>query len=380
MRLSARRRSGARRRPRDKMLLLDLEPGMNAAPTDNPAPKTGGASTANRLGGPEKVAALLLAMGKPAASRILKYFDESEIRQIAKSASTLNRVSRNTLEEIIGELTEGLNLGADLRGSLGDAEELIAGVVSPEQVADIMSDVRGSATHQVWPRLGEIPVLSISQHLSKEHPQVAAYVLSRANPTTAATIMSILSGDLRNELMRRMLSIKHVPDRALKLLELSLAEELLSKVSRSKGPAIHARLADIINKLERKQMEEVLTNLDQFRPKEAKLVKSHLFTFDDIVKLTQEARLALFDQVPSERVILALKGAPPELSELVLSCVSARSRRMIEAELASGGTVPTREIAKARRAIADLALELAERGLIELNPPEEGEGTEGEAL
>jgi flagellar motor switch protein FliG len=192
--------------------------------------------------------------------------------------------------------------------------------------------------------------------------------------------MGILSSELRNELMRRMLSIKHVPEKALKLLELTLADELVSKISRAKGPAIHARLADIINKLERKQMEEVLTNLDQFRPKEAKLVKSHLFTFDDIVKLTQEARLALFDQVPSERVILALKGAPADLSELVLSCVSARSKRMIEAELAGGASVPAKEISKARRAIADLALELAERGLIELNPAEEGEGEHGEGL
>jgi flagellar motor switch protein FliG len=352
---------------------------MSGAAPENPPPKPASpAHSARRLSGPDKVAALLLAMGKPLASQLLKHFDEADIKLIAKSASTLGRVSRSALDEIISEFSEGLNLGADLRGSMGDAEELLAGVVSPEAAAEIMQDVRGSATQQVWPRIGEIPVLSISQYLSREHPQVAAFVLSKAGPATAAAIMGVLSTELRNELMRRMLSIKHVPDKALKLLELTLADELVSKISRAKGPAIHARLADIINKLERRQMEEVLTNLDQFRPKEAKLVKSHLFTFDDIVKLTQEARLALFDQVTSERVILALKGAPADLSNLVLSCVSARSKRMIEAELSSGAAAPAKEIAKARRAIADLALELAERGMIELNPGEEGESESSE--
>jgi flagellar motor switch protein FliG len=352
---------------------------MNAAATDSPTAKSP-AAAARRLGGPEKVAALLLSMGKPTATRLLKHFDEAEIKQIARCASTLGVVPRAVIEEIIAEFSQGIYTGADLRGSAGDAEELIAGVVSPEQVAEIMADLRGSVAKQIWPRIGEIPVMALSAYLAKEHPQVAAFVLSKANPAIAATTMGLLSSELRNELMRRMLSIKHVPDRALYILEAVLAEELLSKVSRSKGPAIHARMADIINKMERRHMEEVLTNLDQFRPKEAKLVKSHLFTFDDLVKLTPEARLALFDQVPSERVILALKGANPELTELVLSCVSARSRRMIEAELASGVAVQAKEVAKARRAIADLALELAERGLIELNPSEEGEeGMEGEA-
>jgi len=39
---------------------------------------------------------------------------------------------------------------------------------------------------------------------------------------------------------------------------------------------------------------------------------------------------------------------------------------MIEQEIAGAGNVPPREIAKARRAIADLALELAEGGQIDI--------------
>ena len=44
---------------------------------------------------------------------------------------------------------------------------------------------------------------------------------------------------------------------------------------------------------------------------------------------------------------------------------------MIEQELASGVTPTQRDVLKARRAIADLVLQMAERGQIDLHPNEE---------
>jgi hypothetical protein len=44
---------------------------------------------------------------------------------------------------------------------------------------------------------------------------------------------------------------------------------------------------------------------------------------------------------------------------------------MIETELTSGVTPPQRDVYKARRTIADLALELSEKGLIDIHADEE---------
>jgi flagellar motor switch protein FliG len=128
--------------------------------------------------------------------------------------------------------------------------------------------------------------------------------------------------------------------------------------------------------MERKHMDEVLRDLEQHRPKEAEIVRSLLFTFDDIAKLNQTAMLALFDQVPPERTIAALHGADARLRELILEAVPARARRMIEQEIATGKKPLTKEISKARRTIADLALNLMEKGVIELNAEDEEEEAE----
>ena len=77
--------------------------------------------------------------------------------------------------------------------------------------------------------------------------------------------------------------------------------------------------------------------------------------------------MALLDGMPTDVVTLALRGAPQELAEAVLSALGARSRRMIESELATPADgIPAEEITAARRRIAAAAVQLAQQGMIEL--------------
>jgi flagellar motor switch protein FliG len=346
---------------------MELRPNTDAHPPGSPLPP---AKAAAKLSGVTKVAALLLTMDKRLASRLLKHFDEDDIKLIAQTASDLGSVSKAVLDELIEEFARQLKSGGDLMATADEVEELLTGVVAPEQISEIMSQVRSKSLQSIWVRLSETPEGILARYLTKEHPQVAALVLSRAAPSYAAGVLRLLPGPMRNEVMRRMLSMKLIQERPLKLLEEAFKEDLLYN-TRNSGPTIHARLADIINKMDRKHMDEVLRDLEQHRPKEAEIVRSLLFTFDDIAKLNQAAMLALFDQVPPERTIAALTGADPRLRELILEAVPARARRMIEQEIATGKKPLTKEISKARRAIADLALDLMEKGVIELNAEDE---------
>jgi flagellar motor switch protein FliG len=119
--------------------------------------------------------------------------------------------------------------------------------------------------------------------------------------------------------------------------------------------------------MERDQIEDVLNSLAEDRPKDAETLRGLLFTFEDIAKLSQKARTTVFDKVPADRVVLALKGTDPAFRELILTSMGARARRMVESELATGGPAQQRDVMKARRAIADMVLEMAERNEIEIH-------------
>ncbi|QRM30144.1 flagellar motor switch protein FliG [Microvirga sp. VF16] len=325
------------------------------------------------LKGPERVATLLFAMGKPAASRILKHFSEEEIRLVTKSAAQLGPVSPTQIEQLVEEFASNFTDGADLVGGAAHIEKLLTGILSPEQIASIMSEVVGNANRSIWERISTVSESAIASYLMKEHPQTAALILSKVKPSCAAKVMTQLPQPLRNNLMRRMLSMKPIVDETMKNIEKTLHEDFMANFSKNAGADTHAKIADIINKMERDHMEDVLTSLSSVRPKSAEILRGLLFTFDDIVKLTPKDRTTLFDQVPPDRVVLALKGTNDDFRKVVLTALSSRVRRMIEHELNSKEPSAHRDIAEARRTITDLALEMAGRGEIVINSETEDE-------
>ncbi len=100
----------------------------------------------------------------------------------------------------------------------------------------------------------------------KEHPQTAALILSRVKPSCAAKIMTQLPQPLRNNLMRRMLSMKPIVDETMKNIEKTLHDDFMANFSKNAGADTHAKIADIINKMERDHMEDVLSSLSAVRP------------------------------------------------------------------------------------------------------------------
>jgi flagellar motor switch protein FliG len=325
------------------------------------------------MDGTDKVAALLLAMGRQAAASVLQQFEPEDIRVITKAAANLPPLSSQDLESIVEEFAQQFSMGANILGALGGLETVLNDVLSPEQVSSIMSDLFGTSSKSVWERVSSVSENSLASYLSKEHPQTAALVLSKVKPGCAARVMSQLPSSLRNELMRRVLSLKPIVDDAMRIVEKTLHEDLTLNLARNLGADTYARVADIINKMERGHIEDMLKSLSEKRPKSAEVLKELLFTFDDVVNLIPKARTMIFDQVPSDRIVIALKGSDRKFREIILSSLASRVRRVVENELAMGDPSNQRDVMEARRVITDLALELAERGEIELNPDQEDE-------
>ena len=97
-----------------------------------------------RLEPVDQVAALLLAMGKPAAGRLLKYFDPEEIRRITRSATQLGTVSAHQLDDIVEMFSHEFAADGRLVGTASEVEKLLSGLLPADQVAEILADVRGT--------------------------------------------------------------------------------------------------------------------------------------------------------------------------------------------------------------------------------------------
>ena len=98
--------------------------------------------------------------------------------------------------------------------------------------------------------------------------------------------------------MRRMTNLRTVPEPATRILEKVLHDDLLVDVGRSSKADTNARIAEIINKMEREQMEDVLGSLAEVRPKEAEALRGMLFSFEDIIKLDRKLESTSVRQSP----------------------------------------------------------------------------------
>ena len=320
------------------------------------------------LTGAEKVAILLLALGKTRAAKLLRRFDAEDLKLLSSSVGDLRPVTAADLEGLVEEFGQKFSSGVNFVGTATEIRDLLSGVMPeeppPEAVPEPEAELR--AIHPIWDKIARTKVEVLRAFLIKEHPQTVALILSKIDADTAAKALSSLPADYRSELLCRMLGIKPVADEVLGVVEARLAKELAT----SGAPASRTGIADILNRLEKTQSEAVLQSLAEVRPDEAKALKSLLFSFEDLADLPPPARTAVFDQVPIERLVLALRGTDLPFQAAILSALASRSRRMVEAELQGGGTAPARDVAEARRAIVDTVLKLAGKGEIELRQAE----------
>jgi flagellar motor switch protein FliG len=310
------------------------------------------------LNGVEKVAVLLLALGKQRASKVLKRFDAEDLKLVTRSIGDLPPLSAADLERLVEEFAHKFSSGVNFVGSAAELRDLLSGVMTPDEA----SPDAAAEEEPIWPKVSAVKLDALRAYLMGEHPQTVALILTKVDPDTASKVITSLPLEMRNGLMRRMLSIKHVAEPALNAIAAALRETLLA------APPSETRMgiADILNRLDKTQTEEILKSLGELRPEDAKALKKLLFTFEDLTILPQRARTVVFDQVPIERLVLSLRGTDAEFQSAILSSLASRSKRMVEAELQSGSTATPADIASARRQIVEAVLKLIAKGEIQM--------------
>ncbi|MFU0505492.1 FliG C-terminal domain-containing protein [Pseudaminobacter sp. NGMCC 1.201702] len=319
----------------------------------------------------QKAAAILVAMGKPAASRLLKFFKQEELKALIEGARLLKTIPQSELERIVAEFEAEFTEGAGLLDSADKMDKIMNESLSPEEMSAIMGEskpvVVAEGPSPVWSELEKVEPARLGAFLAAEHPQMAALILSKLAPAAAAAVLLVLEKPLRVDIVRRMMSMTAIPDTATRIVEKQLRDRVLSDRSAKDMSAGQSRVASLLNEMDKSQLEEVMQDLEATGTPALDGIRARLFAFEDVVHLTQKARVLLFDGLSTEIVTLCLRGAAPELTEAVLSSIGARSRRMIESELAQGGEdIAAADIAGARRTVASTAIRMSLEGALEL--------------
>ncbi|OBQ77946.1 flagellar motor switch protein FliG [Mesorhizobium sp. WSM3873] len=320
---------------------------------------------------PQKAAAILVAMGKPSASRLLKFFKQEELKALIEGARLLRTIPQTDLERIVAEFEAEFTEGAGLLDSADRMDTILNESLSPEEMSAIMGEKKFEPAPEgpppIWPDLEKLEPTRLGTFLAGEHPQTSAMVLSKLAPQTAANVLLTMEKPIRSQIIKRMVTMANIPDAAARIVENQLRASVLSQKATRDTSVGQERVASVLNEMAKPELDELMQDLEEAGTPDLAGLRSRLFAFDDLPLLAQKARVLLFDGLSTELVTLALRGAPAELTESVLSAIGARSRRMIESELGQGSEgIALDDIMAARKTIAVATIRLSRQGAFEL--------------
>src|SRR5580698_7441271 len=326
----------------------------------------GKAEDYRNLKGAQKAAIVMLALGEEQCGRLFAMMHEDEIRDISAAMAQLGAIRSEVVERLCTDFVESLGSSGSLVGSFESTEILLTKSLPRDRVAQIMEEIRGPAGRTMWDKLGNVNEAVLANYLKNEYPQTVAVVLSKVRSDHAARVLTMLPDGFAMEVVMRMLRMESVQKDVLEGVERTLRAEFMSNLARSTRRDAHELMADIFNNLDRQAEGRFIAALEERNRDAAERIKSLMFTFDDLQRLTPAAVQTLLRGTDKARLPLALKGASEKLRELFFSNLSDRAGKMLREEIEALGPVRLRDVDEAQAAIVTLAKELAAQGQIEI--------------
>ena len=316
--------------------------------------------------GPQKAALLMLALGEEQCAKLFGLMHDDEIKEISAAMAQLGQVRADTVERLCIEFVENMGGGSSIIGGFENTERLLSKTLPRERVAQIMEEIRGPAGRTMWDKLANVHESVLANYLRNEYPQTVAVVLAKVRPKHAARVLALLPDGFAMEVIMRMLRMESVQRDVLDDVEETLRTEFMSNLARSTRRDAHELMAEIFNSLDRQSEQRILAALEARSREAAERIKSLMFTFDDLQRLTPQAVQALLRNIEKDKLPLALKGASEKLRELFFGNLSERAAKMLREEIEALGPVKLRDVDEAQAAIVAQAKELAAAGQIEL--------------
>jgi flagellar motor switch protein FliG len=208
---------------------------------------------------------------------------------------------------------------------------------------------------------------SVAELLRNEHPQIVAAILVHLDYEQVAGVLKCFTERQRNEVLIRIATLDGIQPSALKDLN-----EVMSKVLAGADKMRKASLggvkaaAEVINMMGSSVETAVLDYIREADNELAQRIMDNMFTFDDLEKIDDRGIQALLKEVQSESLVIALKGATPEMRERIFRNMSTRAAETLREDLDSRGPVRVSEVEAEQKEMLKIVRRLADEGQIVL--------------
>ncbi len=323
--------------------------------------------------GLENAAILLMSLGEEEAAAVFKHLSPKEVQGLGETITKMKSIAREKVDSVLETFNK---IAADQSHLVHDTDEYVKSVLRRalgEDKANLLIDriMQGGDTAGIE-SLKWMDPASVGELLRIEHPQIVAAILVHLDFDQAAEVLKTFPERHRNEVLVRIATLDGIQPSALKDLN-EVMSRVLAGGDRSRKASLGGvkAAAEMINMMGTSIETAALDYIRETDNDLAQKIMDNMFTFDDLEKIDDKGIQALMKEVQSESLVIALKGATPEMREKVFKNMSTRAAETLREDLESRGPVRVSEVEAEQKEMLKIVRRLVDEGQIVL-----GGGTE----
>ena len=320
----------------------------------------------SEAGSVEDAAILLMSLGEEDAAEVFRHLEPKEVQLLGETIARMKGVSRDKVDDVLSRFNA---LAGDQSMLVSDSDEYVKSVLRKalgEDKANLLIDriLQGSDVSGIE-SLKWMDAASVAELLRNEHPQISAAILVHLDHDQASQVLKCFGERQRNEVLVRIATLDGIQPSALTDLNEVMSKVLAGGEKMRKTSLGGAKTAaEIINLLGSSIETAALDFIREADADLAQKIMDNMFTFDDLDKLDDKGIQALMKEVQSESLVVALKGAKPELRDKIFKNMSTRAAETLREDLESRGPVRLSEVEAEQKEMLKIVRRLVDEGQI----------------
>jgi flagellar motor switch protein FliG len=276
---------------------------------------------------------------------------------------------------VFHEFSGLLQQGAQPRGGPDVARVLLQEAVGDAKAKEALS----RNLRQPFSAIVDVPDEDLAVVLGKEQPAVTALVLAYLPPKKTAAIVVHLDPDTRAEVVGRLVNAHNADPDTTARIERVFVQKVASLIQKSKGGERNSSLggpkfiANVLQHIDRETEEQLLKVIQEISAEKATAVRDLMFTFEDIVRLSDTDMQKVLRGVSMDKLTIALRGAAPPIYNKVANNLSKHAQESLREEMELLGRLKLSQVREEQRNLVNVIRALEAAGEISLNTGQEDE-------
>lgn len=319
-------------------------------------------TTETALSSRTKAALVIISLGPERAARLYQYLKDEEVETLTVEVASIQQVDSGKIDAALSEFYE-LCLAQKYisDGGIDYAKKVLEKAYGNAKAMQLISRITDSLHAHSFEFLKKADPKHLLSFIQYEHPQTIALILLYTTSEQAAAILAELPREKQIDVARRIAVMDRTSPEIVKEVE-NLLETKCSTVVSDHFTEIGGvkSIAEILNRVDRATEKYILDEFNKMDPELSEEVKRRLFVFEDIIYLDSRGIQRFLREVNTKELVVALKGANKDVSNLIFQNMTKRMQDTIKEEIQFLGPVRLSEVEEAQQKIVQVIRKLEE--------------------